>query len=167
MKFIFAVALTTLLTVPAFSHEGDLTLPGAKWFANFTGYVCSPGIQLAEAPANYASLNVKFERMVTDATLDNGLLTASFEESGKECRYSAILFADNAAQTIRFVESKAFAVTDGTECSEGKAVLDSALEYNDYLYYGRPHNLAIMAPNAGEYCGSGLVGINFVVGGKL
>lgn len=165
------ITLALFVSSTAFANTGDLELPGAKWQAKFTKYVCQAFSPAVSAPSSHADFQVKFEDIVTDYTLDNGLIKATFVEDGKSCRYSAILFADNAASTIKFVESKAYALEDGSPCLEGQAMLDEHLQFNDYLYYGHPHNLAIMIPATGaaEVCGEGatLIGVNFQVSGRI
>lgn len=170
MKKLIIASLVSLFSASVFAQNADLTLPGAKWQAKFNGYICDTSGTKVSAPSAFTNFDVQFIDIVTDSTLDNGLIKATFTEDGKTCRYSAIVFADNAASTMRLVESKAYASIDNTDCPAGKAVLDAALESNNYLYYGRPHNLGIMASveGAADLCpGSDLVGINFVVSGKL
>ncbi|MES2527321.1 MAG: hypothetical protein V4598_09540 [Bdellovibrionota bacterium] len=166
MKSLF---LAALFSFSAFATEGDLTIPNQKWKSTFKNYNCAAFGPAIEVPASHRGLDVKFETITTDSTLDNGLLKASFTEGGKACRYSAILLADNAAATIRIVESKAFAPVDDSTCAAGKAILDRNLEANNYLYWGHPHNLTILAPSedAQALCGSDYVGINFVVTGRI
>lgn len=169
---LFSAVLAALLLAPAaFASDEDLKLPGEKWLAQFDKYICAAFGPAVERPEGFEELGVEFLQMTTDSTLDNGLLKATFEEDGVQCRYSALLFADNAASTIRLVESKAFAPTSTTKCEVGRERIDQALEMNDYLYYGHPHNLAIMAPivGAGHVCGPNakLIGINFVVKGRI
>ncbi len=171
-KFLLASVLASMTLSSAFAAEGDLVLPNAKWVAKFKNYVCAAFGPTVAQPTGHSDFKVSFEQLVTDSTLDNGLITATFEQDGKACRYSAIVLADNAAATIRLVESKAFAPADqAADCAAGKLALDASLESNDYLYYGHPHNLAIMAPVAGAeaICGAGqtLVGVNFVVSGRI
>lgn len=167
MNKLIAVSFALALSLSSFAQ--DLTLPGAKWQAKFTGYVCQAFGQPVARAGAFESLDVKFEKIVTDSTLDNGLITGSFTEEENACRYSAILFADNAGSTIRLVQSKAHA--NGTEaaCANGKAAIDAAFEgTNPYLYWGHPHNLSIMSPIAGNgLCNGGAVGINFVNVGKI
>lgn len=170
MKTFLALIAVSLISTSSFAHEGDLVLPGEKWAATFTGYVCSTTEKATEAPAAFTKYNVAFERMTSDSTLDNGLIKATFVENGKACRYSAIILADNAASTSRLVESKAFSTEDNSECAEGKAIIDAAFESNTYLYYGKPHNIAFMAPLEGAETscpGSSMVGVNFVVSGRV
>lgn len=155
----------------AFAQESDMVLPGAKWQAKFTKYICAAFGPEVTAPKEYADLNVKWESMVTDSTLDNGLIKASFEVEGKTCRYNAIILADNAASTLRLVNSKAYSNETDVNCADGKALLDAGFEANDYLYYGHPHNLAIMVPMAGAeaVCGAGakFIGVNFINAGRI
>lgn len=170
MKNFFALALVLTVSLSAFAQDGDLVLAGEKWISKHTGYVCAAFTANTAAPSAFANMNVKFETVTTDRTLDNGLIKATFTENGNVCRYSAFLLADNAAATIRLVESKAYSVTKNADCSNGKSVLDAALESNDYLYYGHPHNLAIMVPVEGAQAicnGSNLIGLNFVVAGRV
>ena len=168
MKFIIATVFAAL-SLSAFAQEGDLVLQGEKWIAKFTGYKCAAfGADVAR-PAALEKLNVVFEKLTTDSTLDNGLVKATFTQDGVNCRYNAIIFADNAASTIRLVESKSYSPEKKSECNEGKVVLDAALESIDYLYWGHPHNLTRMAPVEGAeaVCGNGLIGFNFVVAGRV
>jgi hypothetical protein len=164
------LALSFLVSSVAFAQETDLSLPGEKWAAKFTGFVCAASTPAQAAPVAFAKYQVAFERLTTDSTLDNGLIKATFVENGKSCRYSAIILADNAAATSRLIQSKAFSPSEDSECTEGKAALDAHFENNTYLYYGHPHNIAFMAFTEGaeEVCeGSSQVGVNFVVAGKV
>lgn len=169
MKKILLLALS-VMSLSAFANDGDLTIPGERWVGKFTGFVCGDGnVQATVAPAEFAAKNIVLGRMTTDYALDNGVIKATFEENGVTCNYSAIMFADNAAWTLKRVESKAYSLNGGSECLEGKAVLDSALEFNKYVYlHGR---IAIWSPVAGAEvsCGAGAetVGLHFQVTGKL
>lgn len=168
-----AFAMNLILAFPAFAQAGDLTLPGEKWLATFDKYVCEAFGEPVTRPQALERLNATFERLTTDSTLDNVLLKATFEENGKTCRYNAILFADNAAQTYTLVQSIAYdpagAGSSYRDCSAGKAVLDNALSGHPYLYYGHPHNVALMMTGVGAeaICGSGAqaIGANFMVKG--
>lgn len=166
-RFIVALIFSSQL----FASSGDLTLPNLKWFANFTGYICAAFTPVVARPAGHEELNVIFETIKTDSTLDNILLEATFQEEDSICRYTAILLADNDASTSVLVNSSARLVSGTSECLSGKALLDSQFEANDYLYYGHPHNAALMVPSAGAeaLCGAGAthIGINFVVKGRL
>ncbi len=170
-KLIVSLLATALLATSALASDEDLTLPGERWLATFDKYICAAFGPEAEQPEGYASLNVKFEQLTTDHSLDNGLIKATFEENGVLCRYSALVLADNAAATIKLVESKAYAPSKQANCADGRAVVDQTLEDNSYLYYGHPHNLAIMVPVSGaaNVCGSDAtaVGVNFVVKGRI
>lgn len=167
MKFLTAVLAT--LSLSAFANEGDLVLQGEKWAAKFTGYKCAAFGADVAAPSAFEKLNLQFERMTTDSTLDNGLVKATFSENGVACRYNAIIFADNAASTIRLVESKAYSPSKASDCAEGKRTIDAALESLNYLYWGHPHNLTMMVPVEGAeaVCGSNVIGVNFVVSGRI
>jgi hypothetical protein len=169
-KLVLFSLIAALPASMAFAAEGDLTLPGEKWIAKFDKYVCAAFGPVAARPEALERLNVQFEQLTTDSTLDNGLLLATFEENGKACRYNAIVLADNAASTIRLVDSKAYSPAGDSGCETGKAILDHSLRSIDYLYYGHPHNLALMLPDvgAGGVCNGGkVVGANFVVKGKV
>jgi hypothetical protein len=125
-----------------------------------------------EAPASFKNLNLNFEKVVTDFTLDNGVLTATFDVNGSVCRYSAVLLADNENAKIKLVQSKAYALNNDVDCTNAKDLLDGLLiPNNDYLYYGHPHNIAIMVESseAKDICGESATrfGINFVVSGKV
>lgn len=167
MKKLLVASIVSLLSLSAFAGESDLTLQGAKWRAKHNKYICGSYTNEVYQPSSHSARHVIWGDLVTDSTLDNGLVKATFMEKGQLCKYSAILLADNAAKTIRLVESKAFAVA-GAEysCAEGKAMLDAELEANEYLYAGHPHNLSIMIPMEGA-CGEGRIGINFVVAGRI
>ena len=175
MKNIFILFLSILSASSSFAAAGDLVLPGEKWIAKFDKYVCAAYGQAVARPQSLEQFKVTFEQITTDSTLDNALLKASFEENGKPCRYNAILFAENTAQTSQLLQSIAFSPNGGPttyrDCIAGKAVLDNALLNNKYLYYGHPHNLALMMPGVGTeaVCGEGsfAVGANFVVKGKI
>lgn len=169
MKKILAVALTSL-SLSAFAQDGDLVLQGAKWIAKFENFICVAAGPSVEAPTAFEKLNVQFEALTSDSTLDNGLIKATFSENGKVCRYSALIFADNAASTFKIVQSKAYSTEDNSECAEGKAVLDSALAGSDYLYWGRPHRVTFLASAEGAEVscpGSSQVGVSFVVSGRI
>jgi hypothetical protein len=165
------LSLLALVISPAAFAETDLSIPGEKWVAKFDKYVCAAfGAGVAQ-PSGLSDLGVTFETMTTDSTLDNGVIRGSFVDGDTSCRYSAIVLADNAAATVKLVQSKAYATAGEGDCARGQATIDSALLSNNYLYYGHPHNLAIMAPVAGAeaVCGAGAthVGVNFVVAGKI
>lgn len=169
MKKILAVALSTL-SMSAFAQDGDLVLQGAKWIAKFENFICVEAGPSVGAPSSFEKLNVKFEALTADSTLDNGLIKASFSENGKSCRYNAIIFADNAASTYKIVQSKAYNTADNSECAEGKATLDEALTAGDYLYWGRPHRITFLASAEGAEVscpGSSQVGVSFVVSGRI
>ncbi len=170
MKNFLALALILTVSFTASAQEADYVLAGEKWIAKTNGIVCAAFTPSVQMPAGFANINVAFEQITTDMTLDNGLLKATFTEDGKTCRYNAVLLADNAAATIRLVNSKAYAPAGDSDCAVGKTVLDAAFESNDYLYYGHPHNLAIMVPVEGidAVCpGASVIGVNFVVTGKV
>ncbi len=169
MKNLF-IALALAVSGAAYAQEGDLVLPGAKWNAKFTGFICAAFTPVVERPAAFAEYNVVFENIVSDSTLDNGLIKATFEDHGTACRYNLMVLADNAASTMRFVMSKAYATAgDSEHCEHGKAMLDGFFEANNYLYYGHPHNLAVMGQAAGarEVCNADSIGVNFVVTGRI
>ncbi len=171
MKKITALSLLALISMSsAFAQDSDLTIPNQKWVATFNKYICAASGPAVTAPSAFSQYQVSFDKITTDSTLDNGLLKATFVEDGQTCRYSAIVFADNAAFTLRLVESRAYAPTKRSHCAAGKAVLDAAFESNNYLYYGHPHNLGIMVPVAGveAVCpGAAVMGVNFVVTGRI
>ncbi len=170
LSILFAMFFSSL----AFAQT-DIQLPQEKWAGQFTKFVCDDSGQAVSAPTTMSNMNVNFEMISTDRTLDNALLRATFTENGRTCRYNAVLFADNANNRVQLVQSLAF-TTEGEatayrDCVQGKEVLDQLLLDNEYLYYGHPHNLAIMAPmvDAANVCGEGaeFVGINFGNAGKL
>lgn len=170
MKTLLA-SLLVLTSINAFA-ETDLSIEAPRWASKFDGYICQAFGPKVVSPKAHSNLNVKFESVVTDYTLDNGLLKASFNVNGEVCRYSAILLANNDTAKITLVDSKAYSTTEGVDCSAGKAVLDEQLApSNDYLYYGHPHNVAIMveSSDAKEICGENAThyGINFVLSGRI
>lgn len=165
------VSLCLFAAVPAWAAQ-DLSLPGERWLAKGTGYLCgASGTEIADAPAAFSALQVSFTSLTTDYSLDNALIKAQFVEDGNACSYSALMFADNAAYTIKLVESNAFAQEEGASCAKGKAVLDKALAFNDYLYWGRPHHVTVMIADrdAAASCGAEAtrVGIDFTLVGRL
>ena len=169
-KMILVSVFAALFLTTAIANDGDLTMPGERWNSKFTAFVCGDGnVQAAAIPTDFAAYDIQLGRMTTDMSLDNYLLRATFVENNVTCNYSAILLADNAAWTIKLVESKAYATAGGSECLFGKAVIDSALADNKYAYlHGRA---AIWSPVAGSEasCGAGstTVGLHFQVTGKL
>ena len=170
MKKFFAFMFLATFSLSSFAQDGDLVLQGEKWIAKFNGYIGQAYGPVVEAPTAFNALNVQFEKITADSTLDNGLIKATFTQEGKACRYNAIIFADNAASTYRLVTSKAYAPADNSECAEGKAVIDAAFTGSDYLYWGHPHNLTFLAQvnGADASCpGASQVGVNFVVSGRI
>lgn len=169
-KGILSLILLTVSTL-SFAQSGDLTMPGERWQTTFNKYICNNVVTDVATPVEFARINAQFGTVTTDITLDNGLMKATFEENGKVCNYSAILLADNALSTIKLITSKAYAVNGDTECTEGQKVIDEAFKGpNKYLYYGHPHNLAVMVPlaDAGNICaGQTTMGVNFVLTGKI
>jgi phosphate-selective porin len=169
-KMILTTTLAILSLTSAFANDGDLTMPGERWDSKFTAFVCGDGNTPAQvAPSDFTAYNVQLGHMTTDFSLDNYLLKATFVENNIACNYSAIMLADNAAWTIKLVQSKAFSVNGESDCVNGKAILDSALADNKYAYlHGRA---AIWAPVTGAEasCGVGAssVGLHFQVVGKL
>lgn len=166
------IALVALVSVSSFAQT-DLVLEGERWLAKNKGYVCGAFTDYTAAPSSHADMNVVWGDLSTDYTLDNILIKATFDNAdGVECSYSTFLFADNDASTIEFLESRAFSKVDASaDCSEGKAILDAQLEFNDYLYWGHPHHATLMVPAAGaaEVCGAGAthIGIDFMVYKRL
>jgi hypothetical protein len=165
------VILTLLFSSSAFANT-DLVLPGERWLAKASGYICQAFGAKVEAPSIHQEMNLRFESISTDRTLDNGLIKATFSENGTLCRYSAILLADNDQSTIKLVKSKAYAPNQNeVECEEGKSILDENLASNNYLYWGHPHHLTILSPVEGSQviCGDSAthVGIDFVVSGRV
>ncbi len=163
-KMILALVSVMALTN---SFAADLELDGERWLSKWTAYVCDDGNTLAtEEPAELADYQVEFTKLSTDMSLDNVLIKATFVENGVKCSYSSILLADNAAWTICLVESRALPEAD---CANGKAVVDSVLEFNSYKYlHGRA---AIFFPfsNSNVACtdGAGHIGLHFQVTGRV
>lgn len=169
MKLLLA-ALLMLSALSAMAQESDLVLPGERWLAQHTHFVCEDGNTTAmQAPAELEQFNVLFGRLTTDYSLDNVLVKARFEQNGAECRYSALLFADNAAFTAALVDSKAYAVNGASDCSEGKAAIDSVLNFNSYKYLHGRAAIYFKASNAQAACGdhSDVIGIHFQAKGKI
>ena len=167
LKFLFLSIVLNLSL--AIGHEGDLVLDGEEWISTFKGYVCDDSGESVVVPSSFNELNVKFETLSADASLNNVLIKGTFKEDGAVCRYSAFLFADNDINTFSFIESKAFAVTGSSDCFFGKMVLDDSFQFGDYLYFGNPQNMALMASVRGalSICGGDTVGVNFVVSGNV
>lgn len=169
MKQVILAALLALST-QSFANVTDLTLPAERWAAKFTTYVCQDGnTQTASVPAELAERNIVFTRATTDYSLDNFLFKATFEENGVVCNYSTLMFADNAAWTIKLVQSVAHANGDESLCVEGKAFLDNLLTFNNYKYLHGRAAIFVPAVDAAEQCGEGndTVGIHFQVTGKI
>lgn len=166
-----ALFLMAMLSTSTFSVEGDLVLEGERWIAKSSGYICQAYGENVNSPLSHADMNVQFEAVTTDYSLDNGLVKATFMENGQKCRYSALMFADNDAATIRLVQSKAFSPSSNEGCQNGREQLDAHLADNNYLYWGHPHHLTIMLPveSAESLCGQGAthVGLDFTVSGRI
>lgn len=163
-------SLCLFAAIPALATQ-DLELPGQRWLAKNTGFVCATPTKAAEAPSAFSELQVSFKTLTTDYSLDNALVKAEFVEDGSLCSYSALMFADNAAYTIKLVQSNAFAPDQKGSCEKGKALLDEALAFNEYLYWGHPHHVTLMIKDkeAAAACGlsSDKVGIDFVLAGRI
>lgn len=171
-KMILASMFLMFAASHSMAQQADLDLPGEKWIAKFDKYVCAAFGPAVARPTAFEDLKVNFSQITTDSTLDNGLIKASFEQDGHTCRYSAIILADNAASSMKLVRSHAYSEVEGAaDCLAGQAVIDASLAENKYLYYGHPHNLAIMLPGVGAeaVCGAGaeFIGANFVVSGRV
>lgn len=169
MKSVFATMVVLLSFGYAFAAESDLTLPGERWFAKFTAFVCEDGnTQTVSVPQQFAAIDVVFGRATTDFTLDNLLLKATFVDEGVACNYSALIFADNAAKTAKLVQSKAYA-PNGGDCTHGQAVLDQALSFNTYKYLHGRAAIYVPATDAVLQCGAGAttIGLHFQVQGKI
>lgn len=169
MKTILA-ALMTLSMTSAFAQDSDLILADERWLAEFTTFVCEDGNAKAlQAPAELEKFSVQFGRLTTDFSLDNVLIKAVFIENNVECKYSAIMFADNAAWTISLVDSKAYSVNGTVGCEAGKAALDSVLSFNPYKYLHGRAAIYVAAENAQTACGvdADSIGIHFQARGRL
>lgn len=169
-KISFAILMAALTLTTAIANDGDLTMPGERWNSKFTAFVCGDGnVQAAAIPTDFAAFEIQLGRMTTDITLDNYLLRATFVENNVACNYSAILLADNAAWTIKLVDSKAYASNGGSDCLSGKAVIDSALANNRYVYLHGRAAIWSTVNGAEVSCGAGAteVGLHFQVTGKL
>jgi hypothetical protein len=161
----------SLIATPVLAGT-DLSLPGERWSSKANGIVCANNTAIqVDTPAQLESFAVKFETVTTDYSLDNGLLKATFVEDGVSCRYSALLLADNAARTLKLVDSVAFAADADANCTNGKAMLDGLLQETSYLYWGRPAHVTILIeePAAAAVCGEGAkaIGLDFVLTGRV
>jgi len=169
-KIILASVFAALSLTTAIANDGDLTMPGERWATKFTGFVCGDGnVQATAVPTDFANYNVQLATMTTDFSLDNYLIKGSFQENNVTCKYSAILLADNAAKVIRLVESRAFSTVDGSECGGGKAIIDSALADNKYVYLHGRAAIWATVNGAEASCGANAttVGLHFQVTGKI
>ncbi len=166
-----SIVLSTLLIGLSASANSDLELPGEKWLASHTGYICNAFGEEISAPASHALYNVEFTGLSTDSSLDNVLVKAKFEQDGATCSYSLILLADNAAGTTTYVDSKAYATSGASDCLAGKELLDEQLTANNYLYWGHPHHVSLVIEenSAATLCGAGAltVAVDFVVSGVI
>ncbi len=170
MKKVILASMLALSLTSAFANEGDLTLPGERWAAKFTAFVCGDGnTQTSSIPADFAERNVVFGKATTDMSLDNLLVRATFQEDGVTCNYSVLLLADNAAWTVKLVDSKAYSLNNESACLEGKAFLDSALADNKYKYLHGRAAIYVPASDASVQCGEGnsTIGLHFQVTGKI
>ena len=158
------LALVAVMAVSA--NASDLQLDGERWLSKFDTYVCDGGFVAAtEVPAELAAHNVEFTKLSTDYSLDNVLITATFEENGVKCSYSSLLAANNTAWTVDLVESKALPEAD---CTEGKAMLDTVLEANDYKYLHGAAAIFFEFSNSDVACaGSDKIGMRFRVSGRV
>lgn len=169
-KSVLVSLLMTLAFSNAFAADSDLTLPGERWLAEFTAYVCEDGnTKTASVPADFAAYNVQLGRTTTDMSLDNLLVKGTFEQDGVTCNYSALLFADNAKWTAQLVDSKAYAAAGGSDCAQGKAFLDGALKFNTYKYLHGRAAIYVPATDAAAQCGgtATTIGLHFQVRGKI
>ncbi|MAE72527.1 MAG: hypothetical protein CL675_00430 [Bdellovibrionaceae bacterium] len=166
---IIAFAITTLLT--SLSLASDIVLEGERWKAEHSGYRCAAFAEDVAAPLSHQQFQVQFTSLTTDYSLDNILLKATFVEGEALCRYSVLLLADNTAQTTQFVQSKAYSENESSSCAAGKALLDSQLSSNTYLYWGHPHHATILFSDASaqDLCGEGMseVGLDFILTGRI
>ncbi len=168
-------------TVPAVSNSAvledapqeNLKLEAPRWGGKAAGYVCAAAETVfVGTPSEYSDLNVAWGSVVTDFSLDNGLLLATFTPAeGTSCSYSALMLANSQTKNIALVESRAFVSAGEGSCAEGKEILDAALASNKYLWKESRKHLTILAPSvsAEEICGAGVanVGIDFVFTGKI
>lgn len=170
MKKILLSALVALSMTTAIANDGDLTIPGQRWLGKFTAFVCGDGnTQTASVPSEFTAQNIVFGKLVTDYSLDNYLIKATFEEDGVACNYSSILLADNAAWTVKLIDSKAYAPNRGSECLRGKATIDATLNDNKYKYLHSRAAIFVPSQDAAALCGEGstTVGLHFQVVGKI
>ncbi len=159
--------LASLMLLSSIAGAEDLTIPGERWLGKFDGFQCAAYGAYVDAPASYQELGLAIEQMTTDITLDNGLIKATYTEDSVECRYSAIVFADNAAGTIKLVESKAYSADGTSDCSVGKDLLDQQFHFTNYLYWGGRVTIMIQDASAPDLCGSPKVGITFKKGVRI
>lgn len=172
MKSILILSTFVVLSLTtAFASVGDLTLPDARWVGKFTAYVCDQNgnVKTEKAPTAFAEKDVVFGAIYTDYSLDNVLVKATFTEDGVACNYSALIFADNAGWTAALVDSKAYSPTAGSECLQGKTVIDAALKFNKYAYLHGRVAIFSAVPGSEVACGADAkeVGLHFQATGKL
>ncbi|KYG65092.1 hypothetical protein AZI87_10995 [Bdellovibrio bacteriovorus] len=166
-KFALAL-LTTLAFAQAHAQVNqDLVLDGERWLAKFTGYVCDDGNTQVATPEEIAAKGIQFTTASADYSLDNILLKATFSEDGATCGYSAILFADNAAWTVKLEKSNAYATAGTSTCAAGKAFLDNLLSFNAYKYLHGRVALYVPVADASKLCSSDKVGIHIQVTGRV
>ncbi len=157
------LALVALMAVTV--NASDLQLDGERWLSKFDAFVCDDGFVAAtEEPAELTAHKVEFTKLSTDYSLDNVLITATFEENGVKCSYSSLLAANNTAWTVDLVESRALPEAD---CTEGKAALDTILAANDYKYLHGAAAIFFEFSNSEAACGSSKIGIRFRVSGRV
>ncbi len=168
-KFVlFALTMASLQTLA--NTATDLTLSGERWLAKFTAFVCEDGnTQTSTIPSEFAKRKIMFTRATTDYSLDNYLFKATFEENGNVCNYSALMLADNAAWTIKLVQSVAHSNGDESLCSDGANYLNNVLSFNNYKYLHGRAAIYLPTEEAGQLCSPEQtnIGLHFQVMGKI
>ena len=164
MKKVVFAALALLSTL---TSANDLTIPGERWLGEFDGFRCAAYGSFVATPASYDAMGLEITQMTTDMSLDNGLIKATYLDGSSECRYSAVVFADNSAKTIELVESKAYAVDGVAECSAGKELLDKQFKLTNYIYWAGRVLVMVQDASAPDLCGALKVGISFKKGVRI
>jgi hypothetical protein len=166
-KFLL-IGLAAIGANAAAAQTGDLTLPGERYSAPFDRYICSSFDETGVAePAAITANGVVFEKLTSDAGLDNFLLVLTYASGDATCRYSAIIQPTATRGIAARTESLAYSTSEGVDCSAGKDYLDAWTGSLPYAYFerrGQPVQVSLGLPLDGleSQCGEGATKIGIV-----
>ena len=160
LTLLFLLAIS-----PAAYADEDLTLPDARFLTTYNRVVCDSfdeaGIQ---SPESFTGRHVVIEKLLGDRMVLNFLITATYQGSSAECRYSALL-ARGRKNTMVKTESKAYSADPATDCSEGKQFLDETFAQMPFSYTTNPIKfigLKVPVADAVGLCGEGAKKVKIV-----